>query len=404
MATGKITKARVDRLEHGAVLWDDEVRGFGVRRRRRDTTYVLKYRAAGRQRFLTIGTHGSPWTPETARKDALRQLGLIHAGNDPAVQREKLKRAATIDDLLDRYLDYIAVHYKPSTRDEATRHVKNILKPEFGKRKLHELTRADVKRWHAKFNEPNSKGKRRPYEGNRALGYFRRALSLAVADTEPRVDNPATGIAKHPETSRERFFSDDELQRIGTALAEIEAEGNTLVGFIRCIRLLALTGMRLSEVIGMQWTWIDFEQGCVRLPDAKAGARTVPLGGPALAHLASLERIGSFVCYGTDAKKPISLKTVENLWPTLRSRAGFKPKEVRMHDFRHTVGTFAAQTGANAFAVRDHLGHHSLGQANDYVGRDVNPLRKMADATSGRIAAAMNGGPTAEIVLLRKSS
>ncbi len=66
---------------------------------------------------------------------------------------------------------------------------------------------------------------------------------------------------------------------------------------MRVIRLLALTGMRLSEGVGLRWEWIDFQASCVHLPDAKAGARTVPLGGVALAYLNDLKRISEFVCF-----------------------------------------------------------------------------------------------------------
>jgi integrase len=45
---------------------------------------VLKYRAGGRQRWATIGTHGSPWTPETARREAKRLLSRIAEGKHPA--------------------------------------------------------------------------------------------------------------------------------------------------------------------------------------------------------------------------------------------------------------------------------------------------------------------------------
>ena len=396
MAAVKITKARVDRLNPGEVLWDDDVRGFGVRRRQRDTSYVLKYRAGRRQRYLTIGKHGSPWTPETARGEAHRLLGAIHAGNDPAAQRDRLDREPTVADVLDRYLDdHVATFNKPTTQTEARRHVETKLKPAFGKLKISELSRADVKRWHSGLKDT-------PYEGNRSLACLRKALALSVAEWELRIDNPATGVKAFPEARRERFFSDAELQLIGKALAEIEVEGHTLPGAIRVIRMLALTGMRLSEVVGAQWAWIDFDEGCLRLPDAKAGARTVPLGGSTLSYLAELDRIGPYVCQGTNANMPISLKTVKRFWPLLRDRA--RLSNARMHDFRHTIGTLAAFTGANSFIVRDVLGHRQVSTSGGYVSRVVGPLRKTADQVSGRIAAAMSGGPVAEIVPLRKSS
>lgn len=228
-----------------------------------------------------------------------------------------------------------------------------------------------------------------------------------MTEWELRLDNPAIGVKTFPEFRRERFFSDAELQQIGRALAELEAAGEAHPGAVRVIRLLALTGMRLSEVVGMQWAWIDFDEGCLRLPDAKAGPRAVPLGGVALSYLSSLDRISSFVCYGAQAPgavldRPVGLKTVKRFWPVLRDRAELKG--ARMHDFRHTVGTLAAFTGANGFIVRDVLGHRSMSTTDGYVARVTAPLRKTADQVASRIAAAMNGGPTAEIVPLRKPS
>jgi hypothetical protein len=69
---GKVTKRAVDGLapntDAEVILWDQEVRGFGIRARTGGAkTYILQYRAGtGRGaplRKLTIGKHGSPWTP-----------------------------------------------------------------------------------------------------------------------------------------------------------------------------------------------------------------------------------------------------------------------------------------------------------------------------------------------------
>ena len=70
----------------------------------------------------------------------------------------------------------------------------------------------------------------------------------------------------------------------------MEREGVILPGAARLIRILALTGMRLGEVFGLRWAWLDIPAACIRLPDAKAGARAVPLGAVALAYLNGLER------------------------------------------------------------------------------------------------------------------
>ena len=58
-----------------------------------------------------------------------------------------------------------------------------------------------------------------------------------------------------------------------------------------------------------------------------------------------------------------------------------------------TTGTFAAQAGANAFLVRDKLGHKTLSRAGRYVSRDVDPLRLLSDKVADWIAGAMRGEP-----------
>ena len=92
---------------------------------------------------------------------------------------------------------------------------------------------------------------------------------------------------------------------------------------------------------------------------------------------------------------------MQNAWRRLRVKAGLP--NGRLHDFRHTTGTFAAQAGLNAFMVRDLLGHKTMAMTGRYVEKATEPLRAAADVVSGRIAAAMDGHQEAEVVELKKS-
>jgi hypothetical protein len=104
----RITKRAVDQMEtngRDVLRWDADVKGFGVRCRGSGAKfYVLKMRVGGRQRWITIGRHGSPWIPETARREALRLLGLRAVGKDPAAERDRQKGALTIAELAERFL------------------------------------------------------------------------------------------------------------------------------------------------------------------------------------------------------------------------------------------------------------------------------------------------------------
>src|SRR3954462_3919582 len=104
MSRRRISIRVVDARTPGLAIWDTDVRGFGVRRQTEKRIYLLKARFAGRQRWFTIGEHGSPWTPDTARREAQRLWGLIRSGVDPAHVRPPAAKKETMADLCERFL------------------------------------------------------------------------------------------------------------------------------------------------------------------------------------------------------------------------------------------------------------------------------------------------------------
>jgi integrase len=385
----KITKRTVDALkaapDRDVILWDDELPGFGVRCRQSGAkSYFLKYRTqGGRQRWLTLGAHG-PLTPDQARGKALREKAAIGEGDDPSGERQRKRRENTVAEVADRYLaEHVSAHNKPSTGAEARRIVETRIKPKLGEIKITDLTRADIKAWHQAMSAT-------PYEANRALAYCSRMLSLAATDWELREDNPSMGIKRFPERKRERFFSDDELAKIGEALSAAEQAGSEPLGFIILVRLLATTGMRLGEALELLWSDIDLPGRAIRLRDAKSGARTVHLGAAAVLVLNSVDDKSGYIIRGLDPAKPLSVNSAEKAWCRLRDRAGIT--NGRLHDLRHTAGTFAALAGGSAFVVRDLLGHKTLAMTGRYVERAADMVRATADAMSSRVAAALSAG------------
>ena len=143
-----ITKRTVDALTPGEIAWDDAVSGFGVRCQRKAKTYVLKFRAGGRQRWYTIGKHGSPWTVDQARTEAKRLLGVVAEGKDPAANRDALKDRASVTDLCHRFLeDHAAEHKRPSSQYNDRANIQNHVIPLLGKIDVADVTRADIDRF-----------------------------------------------------------------------------------------------------------------------------------------------------------------------------------------------------------------------------------------------------------------
>jgi integrase len=383
---GKITKRAVDALrsENGAevVLWDTELKGFGVRAQRGGAkSYILHYRCGvGRNapiRKLTIGRHGSPWTPEMARSEAKCLLGAIENGADPAADKSARKEAATIADLAGRYIaEHVDAKRKHSTAIEYRRLLDKIILPELGKRKVGDITRADV----AKLHHANRAG---PYQANRIVAILSKMFNLAERwGLRPDGSNPCRHVEKFPERKRERMLSPAELARLGDALAAYD--GSPYV--IAAVKVLVFTGARLGEVLGLRWEWIDFERGEVRLPDSKTGAKTLHLPPPALTVLAELPRLDSNPYVIAGRKKGAALVNLEKPWRVIRAAAGLD--DVRLHDLRHAFASVAASSGMGLPIIGKILGHTQAATTARYAHLASDPVKAAAATVAGTTSEA----------------
>ena len=134
----------------------------------------------------------------------------------------------------------------------------------------------------------------------------------------PDASNPCRHVERYRERRRERFLSPAELARLGDALAEMESEGSETPSVVAAIRLLVFTGARRGEIVGLRWEWVDPERRCLRLPDSKTGAKTIPLSAPALQVLAALPaplRMGA-----PDRRRRGSGESLEALGPSAPTR------------------------------------------------------------------------------------
>jgi integrase len=402
VASKMITKTLVDSLaiaDSEYFVWDTKVTGFGVRvRSSGGISYVLKYRAGtGRKaptRRVTLATVGKI-TPEEARSMAKRIVGDVAHGDDPASARSRKRREMTILEVSSRYLsEHVRPHNKPSWAKEIELLLRVHILPEFGSKRIGDLTRADIKRWHSKMVLT-------PYGANRCLAVLRKMLSLAHKEWELRGDNPAVGIKLFPERRRERFFSQGELASIGKWLSDVQSSGVETAHFILTTRLLLLTGMRFGEVANLSWGEVDLSANVIRLTDAKAGARVVPLNSQAVTFLANTAQTGPFVC-GPNGAGALTKGSYHAFWRRMVRGTGIT--NARPHDARHTVATMGAMAGGTAFILRDLLGHKTVAMTSGYVARTVDPLRELSEMIGSRIAASLSPVPAhgAAIVTIRK--
>jgi integrase len=394
---GKITIRTVSALHPGETLKDAELTGFEVRARAGGTkSYSIVYRVGrGRdapQKRHTIGRHGSPWTPETARAEARRLLAQVAQGKDPAGAKAEGKAAPTVDKLAEQFmLEHVEAKRKASTALEYRRLLEHVVLPAIGNRRVADITRRDI----AKFHHAR---RATPIEANRALAVTSTLFNFGERiGWRPDGSNPCRHVERFPQRRHERFLSADELGRLGDALAGYDGSP-----FVKAaVNLLVFTGARLGEVLGLQWQWIDFERGEARLPDSKTGAKTVHLPPPALAVLAELPRVDGNPHVIVGGVAGAALVDLEKPWRAIRKAAGLE--DVRIHDLRHAFASVAAASGMGLPIIGKMLGHSQPQTTARYAHLASDPVKAAAATVAGKIAAAMGaGGKRSAVVALRK--
>jgi integrase len=335
MPRGRISKRSVDALVCSAgkdreFLWDDALAGFGVgafptgRK-----VYVVQYRQAGRSRRATIGEHGR-LTPDEARSEAKKLLGVAEAGSDPIAERRKDRAIRTFGQVAKDFLTlHVATKRKARTGNEYRRILQTRILPAIGSKRIVEVRRGDVARLHAKLVDT-------PYEANRMLALVSSIWNWAAKRDEVELSaNPCRGIERYSEQGRERFLTSDELARLGDALRETRIDPSAAAA----IRLLILTGARLREILDAQWPHVDIERGVIFLPDSKTGKKPVYLSAAALEVLAGLSRIegNPYIIPGEKAGQPKA--DLKKPWAAVCKAAGLEG--VRLHDLRHSFARSA---------------------------------------------------------------
>jgi integrase len=368
---GKVTKSTVERLQPNSVLWDTTLVGFGARRQLRHVHYLLRYRINGHQKFISIGRHGM-WTPDTARTEAQRLLGLVAARIDPA--SERARRAETFGAEVERYLTSRRSALKARSITAIHRHLVVYAKP------LHPLPLNKIDRRTIALRL----GEIERASGGPSRNRFRSSLSafFAWAIREGLTEiNPVVGTGKANEgNGRDRVLSETELAQL---LSQMGTDD-----FSDIVRLLVLTGQRREEIGGLRWSEVDLRRELIVLgPDRTKNRRLheLPLSKQALDILDRRRMpyvIGVIVNRGRGIghnKQGIGHnKRGEWVWGR-RFTAWSKSKEIldrrlpglnyRLHDLRRTAATHMAELGVLPHiieAILNHVSGHKSGVAGIY--------------------------------------
>ncbi|MET4345597.1 site-specific integrase [Bradyrhizobium barranii] len=413
---GRRSVSSLPAVSKPTIFYDSDLKGFGIKAMPTGAqSWIVEYRPGegGRgvqKRRMVIGTP-STLSPEKAREAAERLLAEVKLGGDPAAERAKARRADTVNDILDAYIrEHATPHLKASSTDLLKIYFDKHIRPAIGHKKSTTIAKADVANLHRAI------GKTQPVTANRAIVALKAAYNHAIehGSIPETIKNPAAGIKMFDEQPRERYLTEEELQRLGDTLREAETTGlphvvdetkqskharKTENRFTKidqhaaaAIRLLLFTGCRLREILHVRWSEYDAGRGLLFLPTSKTGRKTVVLSAPAIAILDTLPRIGAYVVASESAgqKDERPRHDLNRPWRAIRKHAGIE--DVHIHDLRHSFGAIGAGSGLGLPIIGRLLGHTQAATTARYSHVAIDPAKRAADLIAGQISDAMNGG------------
>ena len=381
----KLTKTIVDRAEPRArdyYLWDDQLKGFGVRITPTGRkSYLVRYRFGGgrsaRQRKFRIGYHGSPWSTDAARKEAMRILSEAAHGKDPADARAAERQRTTFAAYSERYIEEYAIpKKKASSVVEDQRLLRITLVPTLGQRNMRDLNHSDISRLHASLSKT-------PYKANRCVALLSKMFSLAEQwGIRERHTNPCRDITKYKERRRERFLSPEEIKRLAETL-DGSCDRGVNPQSIAIIRLLMLTGARKSEIIGLEWHEVDLPRRRLAKKDSKTGQKVIPISQPAADIIQNIPRLSGSPFVFPAARGQGHFQGLTKDWLAIRSEAGLE--DVRLHDLRHTFASISIERGVPIAVLSRILGHASITTTERYAHLADDPLHEAVTLVSDTI-------------------
>lgn len=329
-----------------------------------DTSYLLYYRINGRRRMMKLGSLSLPI--KVARALARKNLGLVATGIDPLEEKRSIKHLR-YEDIYNNYLkDCLRRGVKSANKTGKNKdkpsQIESIyetyIRKPFGNRLIKDIKRADIKQLHGliteEINPKTNKGK--TYQANRVLDQIRATFNNAISEDLIEV-NPATHIKKNPEEEREVYLTPEQLNAVVEELNRREKVTNH-PNSIKFIWLSILTGARKGELARAKWTDLHINKIILHehKTDKDKKPRIIYLSSQALNIINSIPRSTETI---------LGIKEPQKMWSNIRTKVGIE--HVRIHDLRHTFGSYAHKSLGRLKETGNLLGHKDNSSTNRYV-------------------------------------
>ncbi len=339
-------------------------------------TYYAYMKFQGVPKRVKIGRVGQIKLCD-ARRQAHSLKEMATNGTDPSIQRRENLHDMTLRQFYENIYkpEYSTVYKKQHSvvnDDSVFKHRLN----QFHNRKLLSIKADEIERLHKETCKTHS-----PYTANRVLSLIKHMYVIAVKKGLMGLrENPAMGIRKFAEQSRDRFLSADELNRFFKVLMDCKNDV-----FKNYVMISLFTGMRRNNVLTMRWEHVDFVSDLIYLPETKNGqSQYVPIVNQ-LRNLLLKINCGKKSGWVLPSKKSASghLEDPKRPWQSLLRATNIT--DMRIHDLRRTMGSWQLMTGTSEAIIGKSLGHKSLSSTMVYARLNVEPVRISMQAATDKM-------------------
>ncbi|MEE3652628.1 MULTISPECIES: tyrosine-type recombinase/integrase [unclassified Brenneria] len=317
----------------------------------------LKYRYAGKEKLLSIGTY-----PNISLADARTKRGeakkLLANGGDPSEEKqvEKQAKIAAVNNSFKLIALEWHEHKRPNWSkgyaEDILEYLKKDIFPYLGKRPITDIKPKDMLDVLRKMEQRGVLDKlKKTRQACRQI--FTYAIVSGRAEYNPVTD--LAGVLKAPKQKHFPHLLADELGPFIQALNDYSGSRITQIA----TRLLMLTGLRTIELRSAEWQEIDFGKKIWQIPKERMKMRRphlVPLSTQVYDLLSELQNItGGFqlVFPGrNDSSKSMSEASINQVI----KRVGYD-KKLTGHGFRHTMSTILHEQGFNSAWIELQLAH-----------------------------------------------
>ncbi len=252
------------------------------------------------------------------------------------------------------------------------------------------LTANDIRRFiatlHGKGQSPRSLA--------RVLSTWRGFFEW-LARRKEIASNPCSGV-RAPKAARTlpQTLSPDEAVR----LVMIDDASDMGVRDRALFELAYSSGLRVSELAGLDVDALDARSGEVRVTGKGSKTRIVPVGEHALAALAKwmalrakLTRPGEGALFVGSSGRRVGVRDLQRRIKRWAMAAGIDA-DVHPHMLRHSFASHVLQSSGDLRAVQEMLGHASIASTQVYTHLDFQHLAKVYDAAHPRARRGKPGG------------